>query len=188
MSFLSNKLKIARGLIGHTQDNAARESGLMQKDVSLLENGKKEFIPNEYILYLKKHKIDLNSIFDEAIQLPSLISVEKNALSPTIENEKSTHFDANFAPSGGGEVGSSVELQKKSKPNSAKNVSPSVSPTQLNTEKEVCSKCEGYVFLVEVLKSQLKDKERLINMLEEQLNGYKSAEATHSGHSQKRRA
>ena len=62
---VSERIKIARELIGIGQSEASMRSGLKQKDISLLENGKKKFIPGEYIQFLYNEGIDLNSIFSD---------------------------------------------------------------------------------------------------------------------------
>jgi transcriptional regulator with XRE-family HTH domain len=64
MKWIFTKLKEARELLAMNQPQTAEASGLTQKEVSLLENGKREFIPNRYIVFLYNKGIDLNSIFD----------------------------------------------------------------------------------------------------------------------------
>ncbi|MDO3641941.1 S24 family peptidase [Mucilaginibacter sp. L3T2-6] len=61
---ISERLKIARKLLGINQGDAAIGAGLKQKDVSMMESGAKKFIPNEYILFLSDKGIDMNSLFD----------------------------------------------------------------------------------------------------------------------------
>lgn len=63
---IAEKLKEARLLLRKSQVDAATESGLSQRDISQLENGKKEFIPTEYIQYLNKLGVDINSLFEES--------------------------------------------------------------------------------------------------------------------------
>lgn len=65
MNNLFNKIKKARELIGLSQQQFADEAGVSQRDVSQLENGKREFIPNSIILLLNKYLIDINSIFND---------------------------------------------------------------------------------------------------------------------------
>lgn len=61
------KLKQARTLLRMTQAQAEQWSGVLQKDISLLESGKKEFIPNEYIRFLYQQGIDLGTLFDNSV-------------------------------------------------------------------------------------------------------------------------
>lgn len=60
-----NKLKIARKLLSLSQREIEECVGLSQRDISLLENGKKKFIPTEYIQFLNKKGICLEGLFDE---------------------------------------------------------------------------------------------------------------------------
>lgn len=60
-----NKLKIARKLLSLSQREIEECVGLSQRDISLLENGKKKFIPTEYIQFLNKKGIYLEGLFDE---------------------------------------------------------------------------------------------------------------------------
>jgi len=66
---LSERFKIARRLLGHTQQEAAEISGLTQRDVSQLETGRKEFIPTQYIQYLNNMGININSIYNKNVQV-----------------------------------------------------------------------------------------------------------------------
>jgi len=72
---LAEKLKAARKSFGDTQAVAGKKSGVAQRDISYLEAGKKKYLPTEYILYLQKNGIDLNSLFDDTKELKS---IEKN--------------------------------------------------------------------------------------------------------------
>lgn len=63
------KIKEAREQMGLNQSEFAREVGVTQKDVSILESGNKKFIPNQYIEYLLNKGYDLNSIFDDDSEL-----------------------------------------------------------------------------------------------------------------------
>lgn len=60
-----SKLKIARKLLSLSQREIEECVGLSQRDISLLENGKKKFIPTEYIQFLNKKGIDLEGLFNE---------------------------------------------------------------------------------------------------------------------------
>lgn len=59
------KLKIIRELLGYSQAEIAQKTGINQKDISLLEGGKKKFIPMEYIHFLYNENIDINSVYDD---------------------------------------------------------------------------------------------------------------------------
>lgn len=62
-----SKLKIARVHIGVSQTDAAKDSGVTQRDISQLENGEKKFIPTEYIQYLNRNNIPLELLFNDNI-------------------------------------------------------------------------------------------------------------------------
>lgn len=58
------KIKVIRvKLLNMNQSEFACAVGSKQKDVSLLEKGKKEFIPKRYLEYFAKEGVDLNSLF-----------------------------------------------------------------------------------------------------------------------------
>lgn len=65
MKILSKKLKLVREKLGMSQTQFAEKAGLSQRDVSLLENGKKEFIPTPYIRFMNQVGVDLNWLFEE---------------------------------------------------------------------------------------------------------------------------
>jgi transcriptional regulator with XRE-family HTH domain len=69
---MSEKLKSARLLLNETQSVASKNSGTSQRDISYLEAGKKENIPTEYLTYLQRRGIDLNSLFDETKELETV--------------------------------------------------------------------------------------------------------------------
>lgn len=56
--------EIRKKLLNMSQTDLAKAFKATQKDISLLENGKKEFIPNRYLTYLVSENIDLNSLFN----------------------------------------------------------------------------------------------------------------------------
>ncbi|MEL6534476.1 MAG: helix-turn-helix domain-containing protein [Bacteroidota bacterium] len=61
------KLREIRTTLNLKQDQMASKAGLSQRDISLLENGKKEFIPTRYMRFLNRAGINLNWLFaDEA--------------------------------------------------------------------------------------------------------------------------
>jgi transcriptional regulator with XRE-family HTH domain len=63
METVGKRLKIIRRKLNLSQEKFATSAGVLQKDVSLLESGRKKFIPNEYILYLSNQGVDLNWLF-----------------------------------------------------------------------------------------------------------------------------
>lgn len=69
---LAEKLKAARKLFGDTQSVAGKKSGVAQRDISYLESGKKKYLPTEYILYLQKNGIDLNTLFEETKEMKTI--------------------------------------------------------------------------------------------------------------------
>ena len=73
---LAEKLKLARKSFGDTQAVAGQKSGVAQRDISYLEAGKKKYLPTEYILYLQKNGVDLNTLFDDTKELEN---IEKNS-------------------------------------------------------------------------------------------------------------
>lgn len=64
-----SKLKALRGLLSLSQTDIERETGLSQRDISQLENGKKKFIPTAYIQYLNKMGVALDMLFDDDLSL-----------------------------------------------------------------------------------------------------------------------
>jgi|GEM_PF-1803054 len=71
MHWIPAKLRQIRQDLGLTQLKAAEASGLSQRDVSQLENGRKEGIPKEYIRFLHSRGIDLNWLFTDPAAGPS---------------------------------------------------------------------------------------------------------------------
>ena len=65
-----NKLKSIRRVLSLSQSDIEIETGLSQRDISQLENGKKKFIPTAYIQFLNKKNIPLNLLFDDSFSLP----------------------------------------------------------------------------------------------------------------------
>jgi transcriptional regulator with XRE-family HTH domain len=59
------RLKKVRLALGFTQRKAAELTGILQKEISLLENDKRENIPTEYINWLGSLEVNLNWIFLE---------------------------------------------------------------------------------------------------------------------------
>jgi phage repressor protein C with HTH and peptisase S24 domain len=73
-------LKDARLFLGLSQTQVSAESGVSQATISKIESGKAEFIPTEYILYLKSKGIDLNWLYSD-LELPidSNLKAQPNA-------------------------------------------------------------------------------------------------------------
>lgn len=109
------KLKQIRELLGVSQTQASISSGIKQKDISLLETGQKKFIPSEYILFLYNLGVDLNTLFDDSLE----ISVYNNAHTPDTRSIKGDNSHTNIANNHTKKGGSTV----------SPTVSPSVSPT-----------------------------------------------------------
>jgi transcriptional regulator with XRE-family HTH domain len=57
------RLKEIRIKLGFNQSQAAALSGVLQKEISLLENDKRENVPTEYINWLGSLGVNLNWIF-----------------------------------------------------------------------------------------------------------------------------
>ena len=63
MENIAKRLKAVRVKLGFNQAKMAKEAGVLQKDISLIEADKKKFIPTEYLLFLSEKGIDLNWIY-----------------------------------------------------------------------------------------------------------------------------
>lgn len=93
---LHEKFKeIRKKLLKMSQSELAMAFDATQKDISLLENGKKEFIPNRYLEYLTSQEIDLNSLFNPKEK------VCKRECLPLIKKEKNVYFSKMHARSDG---------------------------------------------------------------------------------------
>jgi len=60
-----DRLREIRAKLGYNQSQAAELSGVLQKEISLLENDKRENIPIEYISWLGNLGVNLNWVFLE---------------------------------------------------------------------------------------------------------------------------
>lgn len=80
-----SKLKAARRLLSLSQTEIEQETGLSQRDISQLENGKKKFIPTVYIQYLNKREVALDMLFDD--DLPLSLFEERLSFSLTNRDE-----------------------------------------------------------------------------------------------------
>ncbi|WP_252723727.1 S24 family peptidase [Winogradskyella psychrotolerans] len=63
------KIKQSRERLRLNQSQFAKAVGVTQKDVSLLESGNKKFIPNKYIDFLIAKDFDLNTVFNDDLDL-----------------------------------------------------------------------------------------------------------------------
>jgi hypothetical protein len=70
------KLKDVRVLLRLMQSESGAKTGVRQKDVSLSETGKKEFIPTSYISFMSPMGIDLNTIFDDTLTISKRLEVK----------------------------------------------------------------------------------------------------------------
>lgn len=88
-----NKLKLIRKLLSLSQTEIEKETGLSQRDISQLENGKKKFIPTSYIQYLNKMGVSLDMLFDDDLSLSSF--EEKFNQSLAFGKEKNCNLNCN---------------------------------------------------------------------------------------------
>lgn len=85
-----DKLKAVRRFLSLSQKEIEMILDLSQRDISQLENGKKKFIPIEYIQFLNKKQIPLELLFDDEINLYDF----ETSLSKTfLEGKKNTPLD-----------------------------------------------------------------------------------------------
>lgn len=85
----TDRLRQAREQTGLNQAETAKASGITQKDISLLEGGKKKFIPPEYIHFLYNQGIDLNWLFEgkktsTSIEQKQTTSIKSKSFNPTV--------------------------------------------------------------------------------------------------------
>jgi len=110
-----NKLKLAREQLKLTQSDAARLSGITQRDVSLLESGKKEFIPTNYIQFLYKMGISLSYIYgdDDNIFRSEFLNNPLEKLSHKLSPIKSNKHDDKLSPELSPELSPNYNLSPK---------------------------------------------------------------------------
>ncbi|PJJ48431.1 helix-turn-helix domain-containing protein [Hymenobacter chitinivorans] len=65
MDWIPAKLRTIRQEFNMTQLELAQASGLSQRDISQLENGRKEGLPKEFIHFLHNRGVDLNWLFTD---------------------------------------------------------------------------------------------------------------------------
>lgn len=75
------KFRLAREMLGLSQKDIEASTGIGQADISLLESGNKKFVWPEYLSFLSRKGIDLNSIFNERAE--TVIFSRKDKLQPT---------------------------------------------------------------------------------------------------------
>lgn len=95
------RLAEARRLLSFTQQQAAENGGVSQRDVSELESDTKVFIPSTYLAFLGRNGILLNAIFNSELDL-SLSAVVQNPTTapgtpPTGTLEKLSEANAQLA-------------------------------------------------------------------------------------------
>lgn len=74
MHHLPPKLRQCRLDLHLTQEDAALQSGFSQRDISRFEKGRAKTVPNDYIQFLHKKGVDLNSLFDETCAQARFVS------------------------------------------------------------------------------------------------------------------
>ncbi|MCK9422980.1 MAG: helix-turn-helix transcriptional regulator [Bacteroidales bacterium] len=140
-----NKIKELRLLLNLSQTELANDTGLSQRDISLLENGKRAFLPNSFIHWLNKSGIDLNSFFREGITLRKdeniVLHSKNNVLPPGVKEDTPSDQNAYY----------------KNK-------------TLVNN----CPVCEEKDHTIEALKQTIKALEKAIKTIEQQLNQVQS--------------
>ena len=75
MSHLPDKLRACRLELKLTQEEAALQSGFIQRDISRFEKGRAKTIPNGYMQWLHKNGVDLNKLFDESVSASPIASL-----------------------------------------------------------------------------------------------------------------
>ncbi|TGE26543.1 helix-turn-helix domain-containing protein [Hymenobacter metallicola] len=74
MEWIPGKLRTIRQEFKMTQLEMAQASGLSQRDISQLENGRKEGLPKEFIHFLHARGVDLNWLFTNPSHEPEPVS------------------------------------------------------------------------------------------------------------------
>ena len=80
MHHLPPKLRQCRLDLHLTQEDAALQSGFSQRDISRFEKGRAKTVPNDYIQFLHKKGVDLNSLFDETCAQARFVSAPSPAV------------------------------------------------------------------------------------------------------------
>ncbi|MGB3183374.1 MAG: S24 family peptidase [Cyclobacteriaceae bacterium] len=95
------KFRLVRKSLGYTQEEAADQMNVRQRDISLLEKGGKKFFPFEYIQFLHNEFVDLNWFFNgKPIKEndPYLLEIERRRYEN--EDEKKKREELRFLESG----------------------------------------------------------------------------------------
>ncbi|UOQ73456.1 helix-turn-helix domain-containing protein [Hymenobacter cellulosilyticus] len=95
MDWIPAKLRTIRQEFNMTQLEIAQASGLSQRDISQLENGRKEGLPKEFIHFLHTRGVDLNWLFaDPAAETAPATSASAGAPAKYSVPESSTSMAA----------------------------------------------------------------------------------------------
>lgn len=92
------KLREARELLGYTQTEAAKLSGVRSKDISMLEAGKKKFVPDQYLHFLYNAGIDINSIYNPALQTAEMVKNGAETPVPVVPYDSHSDTDITQTP------------------------------------------------------------------------------------------
>lgn len=88
-----DKLKAVRRFLSLSQKEIEEIVDLSQRDISQLENGKKKFIPIEYIQFMNKKGIPLDLLFNDEV---NLLDFETRLSEKLLEKKKNAHPDAHL--------------------------------------------------------------------------------------------
>lgn len=91
---ICSKLKSVRRLLSLSQNDIEKETGMSQRDISQLENGKKKFIPTAYIQFLNNKKVPLDLLFDDSLNLPDF----EKRMFQCLQNKKNADCNLNCNP------------------------------------------------------------------------------------------
>lgn len=96
----SSKLKRARELLNRTQTQIAKDSGVKQPHISDMEKREKSLIPKRYFDYLHSQGVDLNSLFDETVDVRLRPSSATAPSIPALEamRDMVSHIESVAAP------------------------------------------------------------------------------------------
>lgn len=80
MTLISSKIKAIHKLLDFKQSDVSMLTGIKQEEISRLLNGKKRFLPTEYMIFLHNHNISLNWLIDDSQPVePVLFTDSENA-------------------------------------------------------------------------------------------------------------
>jgi transcriptional regulator with XRE-family HTH domain len=69
MELIGSKLQVARLMLGLGQKDIAAPLGMVQGDISEIENGKRKFLKTEYLYFLNAKGISLSALFDDSVSI-----------------------------------------------------------------------------------------------------------------------